>query len=183
MALDEREFIWSQSFNLLYEIWNAELQTEELIRLVTIIDRITTFLVTITATTSAVAGWAIWGQPGWKEAWIVVAGAAALLSAAHTTMQISASVQKLEPVRLELTRQRRRIEQFRSELLYAKDPEKMWSEYRQLVRDANEQMSKMGPDILLIEPLRRRAKEQVDEEMYRRGYSNESGQELKQLGQ
>ena len=52
------------------------------------VDEVTRILVMATATGSAVAGWALWSQPGFKAPWAVISGIAALLSIIHSTLNI-----------------------------------------------------------------------------------------------
>jgi hypothetical protein len=58
------------------------------------VDSVSKFLIAITATGSAVAGWALWEKPGFKEIWIIIAGLAALMTIVQSTFRVPERVKQ-----------------------------------------------------------------------------------------
>lgn len=85
---DPRDEIWSASFNILYDSLYQEIVADRLVKKWQQIDALTRVLVALTASSSAVAGWALWTKPEVKPLWIVVSGFAAVLSIIHATLGV-----------------------------------------------------------------------------------------------
>lgn len=86
---DPREGIWEASFDTYYESLFEELVSDGLITRWSRLDEITKIIVTATASTSAISGWALWNQPGYRKAWVILSGIAALLSLLVTALAVS----------------------------------------------------------------------------------------------
>ena len=56
------------------------------------VDELTKVLVALTATGSAVSGWALWQQGSFRAAWAVLAGLTAALAIVHTALGVAARV-------------------------------------------------------------------------------------------
>lgn len=89
MDVDPRDEIWNGVFNTYYDAYFEESFSGALARRWQKLDEITKGLVAITASGSAVAGWALWTQPGPKMAWSCVAGVAAVLSIVSSALRVS----------------------------------------------------------------------------------------------
>ena len=122
---DQREQIWVASFETYYDSYFEELVADALINRLGRLDDITKVLVALTASGSAVSGWALWGVPGWKLAWVACSGFAALLSIIHTALSIPDRIKahaddkrRFAQIRtsLETFRYRLRVEQFDRDL-------------------------------------------------------------------
>jgi len=86
---DPREELWKASFNTYYDSLFEELLADALITRWSFLDDLTKVLVAVTASGSAISGWALWNQPGtYKTAWMVVSAIAAFLSLVHTALTI-----------------------------------------------------------------------------------------------
>jgi len=85
---DPRDEIWSASFNILYDSLYQEIVADRLVKKWQKIDALTRVLVALTASSSAVAGWALWTKPEVKPLWIVLSGIAAVLSIIHATLGV-----------------------------------------------------------------------------------------------
>ncbi len=85
---DPREELWKAVFDTYYDSLFEEMMADSLISKWSRVDEATRFVVAATATGSAVAGWALWSQPGFKAPWAVISGIAALLSIIHSTLII-----------------------------------------------------------------------------------------------
>jgi hypothetical protein len=85
---DPREELWKASFDTYYDSLFEELVADALITRWAYVDDLTKVLVMITASGSAVSGWALWNHPGYRLFWLLLSGAAALLSILHTSLGI-----------------------------------------------------------------------------------------------
>jgi len=88
MSIDPRDALWEATFRAYYDVYYSELVANKLIARWQIVDDITKVLVAVTASTSAVAGWALWQQPDFKIAWTLIAGLGAVLSLTHAALSV-----------------------------------------------------------------------------------------------
>jgi hypothetical protein len=88
MTFDARDEIWKAAYETYYAIYFEEMVSDELISTWQIVDEITKVAVAITATGSAVAGWALWDNLDFKWIWTGIAAASALLSIVHSAFAV-----------------------------------------------------------------------------------------------
>ena len=94
MSEAARDRLWEKSFATLYDSESEEIAADLVIRRLQYFDEITKVLVAVTASSSAVAGFALWNQPGFRYLWAIVAGIAALMSIVHSSMGIPGRLKK-----------------------------------------------------------------------------------------
>jgi len=85
---DPRDEIWVASFDTLYDALYAEAVADKLIDRWQGVDQVTRALVAITASGSAVSGWALWSKPQFQSTWLIDSGVAALLAILHATLGV-----------------------------------------------------------------------------------------------
>lgn len=85
---DSREELWKACFDTYYDSLFEEMTADALITWWGSLDEVTKVLVAITASGSAVSGWALWSQPAYKVFWLICSGVAALLSVMHTALGV-----------------------------------------------------------------------------------------------
>lgn len=85
---ERREELWKVSFETYYDSLFEEITADALITRWTSVDEVTKVLVMITVSGSAVSGWALWNQPGYRMLWVILSGVATLLSVVHTALDI-----------------------------------------------------------------------------------------------
>jgi len=114
--LTERNQLWKEVFFVYYEVFYTELLSEALARKWLALDTFAGITIALTASGSAVAGWALWSQPGFKPIWATLAGTGALLSIVHRTIHVtqrlkdySDSARRLAQLRVEFEALRHRI--------------------------------------------------------------------------
>lgn len=88
MSTDPRDALWDATFRAYYDVYYSEIVATKLIARWQIVDDTTKVLVAVTASTSAVAGWALWQQPEFKTAWTLIAGLGALLSLTNAALSV-----------------------------------------------------------------------------------------------
>lgn len=94
MAIDPRDELWATTFDTYYDAYYQELLAGALVQKWQRFDVLTKVLVALTASGSAVAGWALWSQPGLKTAWTTLAGVAAVLSILESTLSVAERVKQ-----------------------------------------------------------------------------------------
>jgi hypothetical protein len=89
---DPREGIWEASFDTYYESLFEELVASALITRWSRVDEIVKIIVAATTSSSVISGWALWNQPGFRTAWVIVSGLGAIFSLIITTLGVPTRV-------------------------------------------------------------------------------------------
>ena len=92
MSTDKRDNLWLASFEIFYDCYFEEIISHRLVQFWSQVDDVTKWLVAITASSSAVAGWALWNNIGYKELWLVLSMVASLLSITHGALGIQGRI-------------------------------------------------------------------------------------------
>jgi len=90
MAVDPRDEIWNAVFETYYDSYYEEVTADALVNRWQWVDEITKVLVALTASGSAISGWALWSDPNFRLVWTGLAGFAAILSIVHTALGVPA---------------------------------------------------------------------------------------------
>ncbi|MGL1893912.1 MAG: hypothetical protein OCD02_19900 [Spirochaetaceae bacterium] len=85
---DTRNEIWNSTWNSYYDTFYQELLAEELEVRWKRFDDISRILIAITASTSAISGWALWSNKDFKIIWVFLAAIGALLSLVTKSLDI-----------------------------------------------------------------------------------------------
>jgi hypothetical protein len=80
MAVDPRDELWKAVYDTWYLAAYNEQIAEALVARWQRVDDWTKVLTAITASGSAIAGWALWNEAGFKTLWVVIAGIGAVAS-------------------------------------------------------------------------------------------------------
>ncbi len=116
MDLDTRDQIWKDASDTYYQCYFQEIAAEHLIRRLQIADEVTKVLVAITASGTAISGWALWSQPGFRQAWAALAGIAAILAIVHATLGISNRLRDWDEYKRTVATLRIDVESFRQRM-------------------------------------------------------------------
>jgi hypothetical protein len=92
MPSDPRDELWTASFDTFYDSAYGEAMADNLINRWQRVDEVTRVLVAITASTSAVSGWALWSKPESHIFWLVISGIAALLAILDATLGVAGRI-------------------------------------------------------------------------------------------
>lgn len=95
MNSDPRDELWQVSFETYYDVYFQEMVADRLVGRWQRADEVTKLIVALTASGSAVSGWALWSEPHLKVLWAVFAGAAAAFSIGHSTLGVPARLKDL----------------------------------------------------------------------------------------
>lgn len=161
---DARDELWQKAFETDYDTYYEELLSAATLRRWIWVDTITKILVATTATGSAITGWALWSQPGFRETWLIVAGIAAILSIIHTTLGVAERVRLWENVGGAFFELRVQMEDFRIRMSI--DPEfpidAFLKHFEVLRRRYIETVEKSRDDILHTSCLKRSCQKDVN---------------------
>lgn len=86
MDKDRRDTLWELVFVTFYDSFFEELVAEVLIKRWQLLDTITKVLIALTASTSAVTGWAFWNQEPFRNVWMFISGVTAILAILHSVL-------------------------------------------------------------------------------------------------
>ncbi len=113
MSFDKRDVIWEKIYDVYYDSYWVELLSDNVIRFWKNTDDITKVFVAITVSSSAVSGWALWNQPGFKYVWAILAGVSAILSIAHAALGVTGKVKDWTEINRQFTSLRLDLESSR----------------------------------------------------------------------
>ena len=111
-----RDQLWEKAFESYYDTYYEEVLAGAILRRWIWVDTATKVLVAVTASSSAVAGWAMWSQPGPKELWLFLAGTAALLSIIHASLGVAERVKNWDDIARSFFDVRVQLENFRNRM-------------------------------------------------------------------
>lgn len=142
---DVRDILWNKIFDVYYDSYWVELLSENVIGVWQRIDDITKVLVAITVSSSAVSGWALWNQPGFKHIWVSLAGTASLLSITHAALGVSGKIRDWTELKRQFTTLRLDIEQSRD--LMEINPDFDVTEFENLFKTYKKRYGELYPSI------------------------------------
>ncbi len=169
---DAERAYWDNSYDVLYDTWMQELLSEELLDFWGKIDTVSAVLVAITASGSAITGWALWQQEAGRAVWGVISGIAALISVLKTALQIPGRVKEQGDLRSEFLHLRLMLEAFRQDLANMDVPTAR-ARFEALRADYQKLMDKTRPDIAMTKAWRIRVQRRLNEIMEQKGYIDE----------
>jgi hypothetical protein len=155
----ERDQLWTVSFGTYYHAHYQELLASRIIDRWQKVDEITKVVVALTATGSAVAGWALWNEPTFKTIWLILAGIASVLSIIHTTLDIPGRLKEHGEIKRRSASLRVDLETFRQQMQIdwnfpVKEFKEKYEEYRR--RYSSEVVQLLRNDVIITQRLARR---------------------------
>lgn len=165
-----KDSYWQSTFDTLYDVWYQELASESLLVRWERIDTITAFLAAITASGSAVAGWALWTQPSWKFVWVVLAGIVGVVVIIHGVLRIPSRVKAQGELHKLFLQLRVDIQTFRQQLetgLKADEAQERFSELRNRLSQC---INLTHPDIAYTTGFRKNIQKELDDVLRRKKY-------------
>lgn len=164
IRMDARDKLWELSFNIFYDAYFEEIVADQVQRRWEILDEITKVLVALTASGSAVSGWALWNQPGFRSIWVTIAAIGALLAIIHASLRVPERVKDWGSNEAAFTGLRIDLETFRYRMEL--DPEfsveeftKDFVQFRQRFGDL---LQRRKSDVLLTNRLKDNAQTEVN---------------------
>ena len=164
MSVDPRDQIWNATYETYYAAFYEEVVSDSLIQKWQLLDETTKILVAFTASGSAVSGWALWNQEGFKYVWASLAGISAVLALAHTALDVAGRLRDHGDTRKFFSALRIDMETFRYRMQV--DPEfpvekftELLVEYRRRYGEGND---RLRADIMLTDRVRDRCQSELN---------------------
>jgi hypothetical protein len=162
---DDREELWSAAYETYYDCLFEELIADSLITRWGSVDEATKVLVMITASGSAVSGWALWNQTGYRLLWLGISGVAAFLSIAHTALGIPGRIKAHSEDKRRFAGLRTEMETFRYSMRVHRDGfnvEQFMDEFREYRRRYSEYVQLLSNDIARTQGLELKTQAEVN---------------------
>ena len=150
MTLDPRDKMWSISFKYFFDCYFEELIADRLLQRWGFVDEWTKWIVVITASSSAVAGWAAWSMSGFDNVWVFLTSIAAISSITHASLTIPERIKRWEGTKKSFVPLRLNFQALREDMsvdprfdmaVFQKRLDDLRNEYKRL-------MSDLGPEPL-----------------------------------
>lgn len=145
MTFDSRDVIWDKIFDVYYDSYWVELLSNNIIEVWQRTDDITKVLVALTVSGSAVSGWALWNQPGFKYIWAILAGFAAVLSITHAALGVAGKIKDWTEIKRKFTSLRIELESCRD--LMEINPDFSITDYENQYKEFKKRFGEMYPSI------------------------------------
>jgi hypothetical protein len=100
------------AFHLFYDSFYQECAADAMVNRWQYLDEVVKVLVALTATGSAVSGWALWQSPSFRSVWAVIAGVGAMLAIIHTALGVSGRLREWGHIKRYFTDLRYDLETF-----------------------------------------------------------------------
>lgn len=94
MNQDPRDALWQAVFEVYYDSYFQELLAERSVSRWHAFDEIAKVVIALTASGSAVAGWALWTKSGFHIAWTLLAGTGAVLAIVSAALGVPTRVKE-----------------------------------------------------------------------------------------
>ena len=161
---DPRDMLWDKSFATYYDCYFEEMISERLVYRWGLLDDITKVLVALTASGSAVSGWALWNTPDFKFVWIILAGLGAFLSITHAALNVQSKVKEWENLKKDFTSLRVKIETFRHKMEINPEfnIEQFLLSYESHRNKYSELMKRVGGDIIRTSKFQEKTQTDLD---------------------
>ena len=167
MSQDGRDEIWNASFNTLYTAYFQELLADTVVARWQWLDETTKVLVAATASGSAVSGWALWSNAGFKYVWLGIAGVSALLAIIHTALAVPNRIKDHGDLRRSFAGLCNELETFRYRMQIDTQfsVQEFTKEFVELRRRFGEATQHLRNDILVTRRLLRNCQAQLNERL------------------
>lgn len=167
MTFDPRDQIWEAIFETYYNSYYEELLADELINRWQLADEVTKVLVALTASGSAVSGWALWSEAEFKVVWAFLAGIGAVLAIVHTALGVPSRLKDWSDIKQWFATLRIDLETFRYRMQV--DPQFPIKEFAdelvELRKRYGQGIQRLKNDILMTRHLRDRVQDQLNERL------------------
>ena len=164
MNKDRKDTLWELTFVTFYDSYFEELLADKLIKIWQVLDETTKILVAITASTSAVTGWALWNNEMFKMPWLCISGIAALLSIIHSTLAVPSRLKDWTNTKLVFSSLRIDIETLRGQMEINPDfsIEEVNTEFLNLRKRYKEGIQDVKNDILRLRFIELKIQDDLD---------------------
>ncbi|ATD08270.1 hypothetical protein SIO17_14520 [Pseudoalteromonas piscicida] len=112
----DRDKLWESTWNAYYDAYYHEILISILAGRWEFFDIVSKILIALTASGSAIAGWQLWGEEGFKQIWVTIAAVASLLSIVHAALQVQQKLENNTKLAANFTNLRIELETFQEQM-------------------------------------------------------------------
>jgi len=161
---NRRELLWQFSFKTYYECFLEAIVADKLVQRWQWFDRVATTTVAMTASGSAISGWALWNEAAFRPYWAVLAGLGAVLSILHSNLGVANQLKTWRDLKSTFTLVRIELETFRFRMLFQTDRpvDEHDREFQELRKRFAEGFSRIDNDIWRTRGLIRQSQDLLD---------------------
>ena len=165
MSFDPRDQIWEATFDIYYECYFEEMVADYLLYRWCLLDDINKWLIAITASGSAVSGWALWSDPNCKTIWIIFASISAFLAITHSALGVQQRIKNWEASKKSFVDLRIEFGCLRQDMSISPDfdIETIVNRMEVLRKQYREEMSRLSPDTLRHQWLEKKIQNKLNE--------------------
>lgn len=165
MAVDSRDMIWKSIFNVYYECYFEEMVADKVLYRWCLVDDLNKWLVAISASGSAVSGWALWSDERFKILWVALASISAILAITYTSLGVQQRIKNWEASKKAFVDLRIAFEWLRQDISVHPDfdVEKIELRLDKLRQRYSENMSRLSPDTLRTRRLNERVQDKLNQ--------------------
>jgi hypothetical protein len=161
-----------KSWEVLYQAHYYELTAEYVVARWEKIDLGVVFLVTTTASGSAIAGWSLWSDPHWRVVWLGIAGLASVASIAHGAVAVPRRIREQEKIRRTFSWLRVNLETLRRNLdgdTESEEAKHALDRFHELEMEFDRSVADSPKDIALTVGLQSRVQDELNARIKREG--------------
>lgn len=149
MAVDQRDELWNAVYDTYYESYFQELLADDLVTLWRNVDEATKVLVALTATGSAVSGWAVWKLGYGQELWVLLSGFVAVIAIVHAALGVPVKLKDWGEVKRNFTSLRVNLETFRHRISVNHEfpIDEFWDLYEKRRQEYGDAMQRIENDL------------------------------------
>lgn len=154
--MGDRDELWGATWETFYDASYYEILFGSLLKNWQTFDFVTRLLVALTASGSAVAGWALWNDVNYKDYWVFAAGIASLLSIVHATLNTPDKVKNYAQLSNDIASVKLKYETLRQELkIFPEfDVEANFDKHKKLREEYQRVIESYSPDFLTTDSIR-----------------------------
>lgn len=163
MPVDSRDALWAAASKTWFMIAFNEAFTEAVAGRWKVFDDVSKVIIALTASGSAVAGWALWQMPDYRTAWLVAAGAGAVLAILSTALGVAARLKDWDDSRREFSVLQNDVGTFRDRMRITPDFDvvTITKEYVEFRRRYGEVAQRLRHDLLATTRLKNACQDRI----------------------
>ena len=149
------ERMWNELYDRYYRAYFEELRAERLISIWNPVDTICRVLIACTASGSAISGWALWQQEGFRSCWTVIAGITAFIAIGYSVIGISERYREASVLHSDFSNLRMKLEEMRTKMSTMQyDSLSIYKhEFTKLIETYSDVVSRRKPSILISDSM------------------------------
>ena len=148
--MGNRDELWNVAWETFYDAYYYEILFDDISKKWQTFDFATRLLVALTASGSAVAGWALWSDENYKIGWVVFAGLASVISIIHAALNTNEKLKRYAKLSSDISNVKMEYETFQHELtIYPDfDVDKYFKKHQKLRGSYQKALEAYAPDFM-----------------------------------